>query len=280
MTWDRAAAALGSGSLGPDTACFLGTVRPDGRPHAAGIGVVVLDGAPHITSGPGSRKSRNLAADPASTLSLRLEGLDLVLEGRARRVTDPETLERAAAAYREGGWPAHVDGDALTAEYSAQVSPGRRRGSSSASTSRRRSASARAIRTGEPLALLTLPGKADPPQHTASRTCRDDAPGFCRFTMSRSRRRRIQNMKHRRSAVLACAGVAILLPAAAAQAATKTVDMGLARHRGRRRSSRPARRSTPSSRGRSRWRRVTRSASARPGSTISTWPRRAGLRCR
>jgi hypothetical protein len=41
-----------------------------------------------------------------------------VLEGRAERVTDAE-LERLATVYREGGWPAEVDGDAFTAPYSA-----------------------------------------------------------------------------------------------------------------------------------------------------------------
>jgi hypothetical protein len=72
-----------------------------------------------FVSGPGTRKSRNLAADPRCTISARLPGLDLVLEGRAGRVTDPEALETLAAVYRDAGWPAQVDGDAFTAPYSA-----------------------------------------------------------------------------------------------------------------------------------------------------------------
>jgi hypothetical protein len=120
MPWSRAAEALGTGSLGPDVPCFLGTVRPDGRPHAAGVGVAEHQGDLYFTSGPQTRKARNLAADPACTLALRLDGLDLTLEGEAARVTDAETLEVVAAHYRDGGWPAQVDGDALTAEYSAQ----------------------------------------------------------------------------------------------------------------------------------------------------------------
>jgi hypothetical protein len=32
---------------------------------------------------------------------------------------DPSTLEQLAAHYREGGWPAEVDGDAFTAPFSA-----------------------------------------------------------------------------------------------------------------------------------------------------------------
>ena len=66
------------------------------------------------------RKSRNLTGSPAATLSLRLDGIDLVLEGEAQRVVDRATLDQVAAAFRAGGWPAEVDGDALTAAYSAQ----------------------------------------------------------------------------------------------------------------------------------------------------------------
>jgi Pyridoxamine 5'-phosphate oxidase len=120
MPWSRARDALGSGSLGPEVPCFLGTVRPDGRPHAAGVGVAECDGELYFTSGPAARKARNLAANPACTLSLRLEGIDLVLEGDAVRVTDPETLAKVTAAYRDGGWPAEPDGDAVTAPFSAQ----------------------------------------------------------------------------------------------------------------------------------------------------------------
>src|SRR5687768_197598 len=47
---------------------YLGTVRPDGRPHATGIGVRWYDGDLYFLSGPGTRKSRNLAATPAGTI--------------------------------------------------------------------------------------------------------------------------------------------------------------------------------------------------------------------
>lgn len=72
-----------------------------------------------FVTGPGTRKARDLAANPASTISCRLPGIDLVLEGRAERVTDDGMLERLAAVYREGGWPAEVEGDAFAAPYSA-----------------------------------------------------------------------------------------------------------------------------------------------------------------
>jgi hypothetical protein len=83
------------------------------------VGALWLDGDLYIVSGRETRKSRNLAANPACTISARLPGLDLVLEGEASQVLDSPTLERVAASYREGGWPAEVDGDAFTAPYSA-----------------------------------------------------------------------------------------------------------------------------------------------------------------
>ena len=98
---------------------FLGTVRRDGRPHAAGVGALWHDGELYFTSGPGTQKSRDLAANPASTVSVHLDGIDLVFEGSATRVTDRETLERIASLYREGGWPVEVEGDAFTAPFSA-----------------------------------------------------------------------------------------------------------------------------------------------------------------
>jgi hypothetical protein len=121
LPWNRARDLLAANPAGPGTPYFLGTCGPDGRPHSAGIGAVWLDGDVYVVSGPGTRKSRNLAENPACTISTALEGLDLVLEGEAARVTDRPTLERVAARYRELGWPAEVDpeGDAFTAPFSA-----------------------------------------------------------------------------------------------------------------------------------------------------------------
>jgi hypothetical protein len=119
LPWDRALQALGTGSLGPQIPSFLSTVRSNGRPQSAGVGVAEHDGSLYFTSGPETRKSRNLAENSACTLSLRLDGIDLILEGDAHRVVDSTTLEAVAAAFRDGGWPAVVDGDAITAPYSA-----------------------------------------------------------------------------------------------------------------------------------------------------------------
>ena len=72
-----------------------------------------------FVSGPKTRKSRDVAANPKVVLAVSLKGLDLVIDGTAVRVTDAKALERLAEAYRAQGWPASVAGDAFTAECSA-----------------------------------------------------------------------------------------------------------------------------------------------------------------
>src|SRR6266542_293058 len=125
LPWSRPHDLLVASPAQPGTPYFLGTSRPDGRPHAASLGAAWLDGDLYFTSGPGTRKARNLASNPACTFAVGLEGIDLVLEGEAARVTDPPTLERVARLYREGGWPAEVEGDAFTAPFSAPSAEGR-----------------------------------------------------------------------------------------------------------------------------------------------------------
>lgn len=118
LPWSRPRDLLAGGIFFGRPA-FLGTVRPDCRPHAAGVGALWLDGNVYFTSSPAARKARNLAANPACTLSASLENIDIVFEGEAVRVTDQPTLERLAARCREGGWPLQVEGDAFTGPYSA-----------------------------------------------------------------------------------------------------------------------------------------------------------------
>jgi len=119
LEWSRARDLLARDTPEENLTFFLATVRPDGRPHSAGVGAVWVEDELFFVSGPGTLKSRNLAANPACSVGVRLAGLDLVLEGEAQRVTDPATLERVAAVYRTGGWPASVEGDAFTGPYSA-----------------------------------------------------------------------------------------------------------------------------------------------------------------
>jgi hypothetical protein len=120
MPWSAVAERLDTATTaGEDIFTVLGTVKPDGRPHAAPVGAMWIDGAWYVVSGPGTQKARNLADNPACTLSARIPGADLVFSGEAHRVTDADELKHVAEAYRRGGWPAEVKGDAFTAPYSA-----------------------------------------------------------------------------------------------------------------------------------------------------------------
>ena len=119
LEWSRVQNILVTTPSRLDITFFLGTVRPDGRPHSAGVGALWNEGDFYIVSGPETRKSRNLAANPACTISVRLEGVDVIFEGEAHRLTDQPTLEKVAKLYRDSGWPAEAQGDAFTAPYSA-----------------------------------------------------------------------------------------------------------------------------------------------------------------
>lgn len=78
------------------------TVRPDGRPHVTPALAVWLDQAMYFSTGPQERKARNLDANPQCALLTGcndLEGMDLVVEGRAVRVRDHGMLQRLADAW-------------------------------------------------------------------------------------------------------------------------------------------------------------------------------------
>lgn len=123
LPWSRPRDILAGPPLWPEITFFLGTARPDGRPHSAGLGIVWHEGDLYFTSGPRTRKARNLERSPACTISGRLPGIDVVFEGEARRVTDRATLDAVARTYRGAGWPAEVEGDAYTAPFSAPSEP-------------------------------------------------------------------------------------------------------------------------------------------------------------
>ena len=119
LPWSRPRDLLAADVPGPEVPMYLSTSRPDGRPSTAGIGALWYDGDLYFTSNPETRKSRNLAENPACTVAMRLPGMDVVFEGEAARTTDAQTLEAVTALYRNGGWPAEVAGDAITAPFSA-----------------------------------------------------------------------------------------------------------------------------------------------------------------
>jgi hypothetical protein len=119
LPWSRARDALAANPAGAGAPYFLSTATPDGRPHAAGVGALWLDDELFVVSGPGTRKSRELEANPACSVAASLRGIDLVFEGEAARERDPATLEGLAARYRDLGWPVEVEADAFTAPFTA-----------------------------------------------------------------------------------------------------------------------------------------------------------------
>ena len=87
-----------------DAAVFwLSTVRPDGRPHVTPLLALWLDDALHFCTGPTEQKAKNLAANRHCALTtgcnLLGEGLDVVVEGEAMRVTDDARLRAIAELY-------------------------------------------------------------------------------------------------------------------------------------------------------------------------------------
>ena len=110
------------GSGGPDRHTYwLATVRPDSKPHVMPLGVDWMDGALYFSTGANTRKAKNLAHNPQCVITVATHDFDIVVEGRATRVTDPALVARTAKMYQAQGWPATVsdDGVSLTAEYSA-----------------------------------------------------------------------------------------------------------------------------------------------------------------
>jgi nitroimidazol reductase NimA-like FMN-containing flavoprotein (pyridoxamine 5'-phosphate oxidase superfamily) len=83
---------------------WLATVRPDGRPHVTPLIAVWLEGALYFCTGEDERKAKNLADNTHCSLTtgcntLNEEGLDLVVEGEAIRVSGEAKLQRVAKAY-------------------------------------------------------------------------------------------------------------------------------------------------------------------------------------
>jgi PPOX class probable F420-dependent enzyme len=101
LTWEEALHRL------TDTRTFfLATVRPDGRPHLMPVWALWHEDALWFSSSLGSRKIRNLQADPRCTLSTGDGNHPLVVEGRAAIVTD---LDRIAAFLTASNAKYHVD---------------------------------------------------------------------------------------------------------------------------------------------------------------------------
>jgi general stress protein 26 len=106
VPWERARRVLDDAQL-----AWITTVRPDGRPHVTPLVTVWLDERLHFCTGPDEQKARNLGTNPNVVLTTGCntwgDGLDVVVEGEAVRVTDRATLGRLAARWAtkwDGSW--------------------------------------------------------------------------------------------------------------------------------------------------------------------------------
>lgn len=100
---------------------WLTTINADGSPHVTAVGALWHDGTFWFQTGTPTRKHQNIVRDPRCSVAMSVRDADVVVEGEARRVTDPEELRQAAAGWAAGGWPAEADpsGEGITAPFNA-----------------------------------------------------------------------------------------------------------------------------------------------------------------
>jgi len=94
---------------------WITTVRSDSRPHVSPLVAVWLDGSLHFSTGETEQKALNLSANPHVVLTTGCDtwnqGLDVVVEGDAVRVTDDGRLAQLAHVWAgkwDGRWKYEV----------------------------------------------------------------------------------------------------------------------------------------------------------------------------
>jgi general stress protein 26 len=90
---------------------WISTVRADGRPHVTPLVAVWLEDAIHFTTGPTEQKAVNLRGNSNVILMTGCnewnQGLDIVVEGKAIKITDNDLLGRLADSWAtkwDGRW--------------------------------------------------------------------------------------------------------------------------------------------------------------------------------
>jgi hypothetical protein len=106
VDWPQVSEALAAAEL-----YWLTTVRKDGRPHTTPLVGTWIDDGFVFCTGPEEQKAQNLVHATAVTVTTGVnswkDGLDVVIEGSAERVTGLDTLARLADVIREkydGEW--------------------------------------------------------------------------------------------------------------------------------------------------------------------------------
>ncbi|MFN2505310.1 MAG: pyridoxamine 5'-phosphate oxidase family protein [Acidimicrobiales bacterium] len=95
---------------------WISTVRGDGRPHVTPLPAVWWDNRLHFCTGPAEQKAVNIARNPRVALTtgsnLWKEGLDVVVEGGAVRISEEPKLRALADLWRSkyhGDWDFKVE---------------------------------------------------------------------------------------------------------------------------------------------------------------------------
>jgi general stress protein 26 len=106
VSWQPVSDALTAAEL-----YWLTTIRTDGRPHITPLVGAWVDNSFVFCTGPEEQKARNLEHGTAVAVTTGVnnwqDGLDIVVEGNAERVTGRDTLAKWADAIREkyhGDW--------------------------------------------------------------------------------------------------------------------------------------------------------------------------------
>jgi nitroimidazol reductase NimA-like FMN-containing flavoprotein (pyridoxamine 5'-phosphate oxidase superfamily) len=97
MPWSKAREALEQARL-----YWVGTTRPDGRPHAVPIWGAWVDDTFYFEGSPETRRGRNLAANPAIVVHIERGDLAVIVEGVAEVLPelDPALFARIVDSFK------------------------------------------------------------------------------------------------------------------------------------------------------------------------------------
>jgi PPOX class probable F420-dependent enzyme len=88
-----------TGQLEKSRNYWIATTRADGRPHAAPVWGLWLEGRVHFSTDAASLKARNISRDPSCSIHLESGDDVVVLDGRIEQVTDESVLNKFVDAY-------------------------------------------------------------------------------------------------------------------------------------------------------------------------------------
>ena len=97
---------------------WIATTQSDGRPHMAPVWGIWLEGIFYFSTGPRSRKARNLVGNPHCVICPESATEPVIVEGIAEKVIDPLLLERFAEAYsKKYQWPTGTTSEGILDQH-------------------------------------------------------------------------------------------------------------------------------------------------------------------